>query len=114
MRLESVEQLMDLARSGQPVFVDFWKPNCQPCRTMDGIVNEMAEEYEGEAVVVKANAQEVPDAFGKFNVRSTPTFVILTGPEDPDSRAIHQRYRATGLVKKDVLTRNLDQALQAG
>lgn len=25
------------------MFVDFWKPDCQPCRTMDGIVDELAE-----------------------------------------------------------------------
>jgi hypothetical protein len=82
------------------------------CRTMDGIVNELAEEYEDRAVVVKANAAEAPDAFIKFNVRGTPTFMVLTEAEE-GSRAIHQRYRATGLVKKDILTRNLDQALEA-
>lgn len=113
VRLESVDQLLELARSGKPVFVNFWQQNCQPCRTMDGIVNELAEEYEDRAVVVKANAAEAPDAFQKFNVRGTPTFLVLTGAESPGSKAIHQRYRATGLVKKDVLTRNLDQALEA-
>lgn len=114
VRLDSVEQLLDLARSGRPVFVDFWQQNCQPCRTMDGIVNELAEEYDGRAWVVKANAAEAPDAFQKFNVRSTPTFLILTAAGDGSSKAVHQRYRAGGLIKKDVLTRNLDQALAAG
>lgn len=113
LKLESLEQLMELARSGRPVFVDFWQSNCQPCRTMDGIITELAEEYEDRAVVVKANAAEAPEAFMKFNVRSTPTFMILTGAGQSGSKAIHQRYRATGLVKKDVLSRNLEQALEA-
>lgn len=113
VRLESLDQLMELARSGKPVFVDFWQTNCQTCRTMDGIVNELAEEYEDRAIVVKANAAEAPEAFQKFNVRSTPTFMVLTGPDQPGSKAMHQRYRSTGLVKKDVLTRTLDQAVAA-
>jgi thioredoxin 1 len=113
VRLDSLDQLMELVRTGRPVFVDFWRQNCQACRTMDGIVNELAEDYEGRAVVVKANAAEAPDAFMKFNVRGTPTFLILTGTTDHGSKAIHQRYRATGLVKKDVLTRSIDQALAA-
>lgn len=113
VRLESLDQLLELARSGKPVFVDFWQQNCQPCRTMDGIINELAEEYADRAVVVKASAGEAPEAFQKFNVRATPTFMILTNTDDPYSSAIHQRYRATGLVKKDVLTRNLDQAVEA-
>ena len=62
---------------------------------------------------VKANAAEAPDAFVKFNVRGTPTFMVLTGADATGSKAIHQRYRATGLVKKDVLARSIDQALEA-
>jgi hypothetical protein len=80
---------------------------------MDGIVNELAEDFEGRAVVVKANSAEAPDAFMKFNVRGTPTFMILTGTGEPGSKAVHQRYRATGLVKKDVLTAKLDRAVEA-
>lgn len=113
VRLESLDQLIELVRSGQPVFVEFWKQNCQPCRTMDGIVNELAEEFTDRAVVVKANVAEAPDAFAKFNVRSTPTFLLLTSPAETTSRAIHQRYRSTGLVKKDVLVRTIDQAVTA-
>lgn len=113
VRLESVDELMELVRGGRPVFVDFWRQNCQSCRTMDGIVNELAEDFEGRAVVVKANLAEAPDAFQKFNVRGTPTFVILAGTSEPGSKAVHQRYRATGLVKKDVLTRSLEQAIEA-
>ncbi|CAN5874456.1 thioredoxin TrxA [soil metagenome] len=113
VRLESLDHLMELVHSGQPVFVDFWRQNCQPCRTMDGIINELAEEYTETAIVVKANVADAPVVFEKFNVRSTPTFLILTAPEDRTSAGVHQRYRSTGLVKKDVLQRTLDQAVAA-
>ena len=114
VRLESLDHLMEMVGTGAPVFVDFWQTNCQPCRTMDGIIGELAEEFSGRAVVTKANAAEAPDAFQKFNVRSTPTFVILTtAGDDGRSKTLHQRYRATGLVKKDVLVRSLEQAIAA-
>jgi thiol-disulfide isomerase/thioredoxin len=108
LKLESTDQLMDLARSGKPVFVDFFQYGCSPCQVMDGIVNELAEEFDGSAVVVKANAAQVPDAFDKFKVKSTPTFMILTAT--PGANQITQRWRASGLVKKDVLTRSLVSA----
>ena len=111
LELESLDQLMELARSDKPVLVDFWRRGCQSCRTMDGIVNELAEEYVDRATIVKANVADAPEAFQKFNVKATPTFLVLTGPSEPGSSALHQRFRATGLVKKDVLTSNLDQAL---
>jgi thioredoxin 1 len=106
--LESMEQLDDLVNSGVPVLVDFMQTNCQSCRTMDGIVNELAEEFVGSAHVVKANAARIPDAFRRFKVMSTPTFILLT--TRPGANSFTQRWRASGLVKKDVLTRNLQSA----
>lgn len=94
--------------SGKPVFVDFWKPDCQPCRTMDGIVNELADEFQGEAVILKANLQYVPDLFGKFKIRSTPTFVLVT----PKDGGLHQRFRHSGLIKKDQLVGQLRKAVE--
>jgi thioredoxin 1 len=108
INLESIEQLDELVRSGKPVLIDFMQTNCQPCRTMDGIVNELAEDFQGSAHVVKANAASVPDAFRKFKVMSTPTFVVLT--TRPGANSFTQRWRASGLVKKDVLTKNLESA----
>lgn len=109
--LDSLDQLDELVRSGKPVLIDFMQTNCQPCRTMDGIVNELAEEFEGTAVVVKANAARVPDAFFKYKVKSTPTFVLLT--TRPGANAHTMRWRHSGLVKKDVLTKNLESAARS-
>jgi thioredoxin 1 len=96
--------------SGKPVFVDFWKPDCQPCRTMDGIINELAEEFQDDAVVLKANLHYVPELFEKFKIRSTPTFVVVT----PKDGGLHQRFRHSGLIKKDQLVGQLQKAVEAG
>lgn len=94
--------------SGKPVFVDFWKPDCQPCRTMDGIVDELADEFSDDVVVLKANLQYVPDLFQKFKVRSTPTFVLVT----PKQSGLRQRFRHSGLIKKDQLVSQLESAIE--
>ncbi len=106
--LESTDHLMELVDQGKPVFVDFYQFGCSPCQVMDGIVNELAEEFDGSAVVVKANAAHVPETFDRFKVKSTPTFLILT--TSPGANSVTQRWRASGLVKKDVLVRSLVSA----
>ena len=108
INLESMSQLDELVQTGKPVLVDFMQTNCQPCRTMDGIVNELAEEFSGTAHVVKANAANVPDTFLKFKVMSTPTFMVLT--TRPGANTFTQRWRASGLVKKDVLVKQVQSA----
>ena len=106
--LESYQHLQELVDSGKPVLVDFYQHGCGPCQVMDGIVNELAEEFNESAIVVKANVRNVPEALETFKVRSTPTFVLLT--KKPDSIKLTQRWRASGLVKKDVLTKSLISA----
>ncbi|HEY5685355.1 MAG TPA: thioredoxin family protein [Acidimicrobiia bacterium] len=106
--LESTQHLWELVDEGKPVFVDFYQFGCSPCQVMDGIVNELAQEFDGSAIVVKANAAHVPDAFNRFKVKSTPTFLVLT--KSADANTATQRWRASGLVKKDVLTRSLISA----
>ena len=111
--LESLGQLEELASDGRPVLVDFFQHGCAPCKVMDGIVNELADEYQGSAHVVKANVANVPDAVDKFKIRSTPTFVLLSSgarARQKGSGAVTLRWRASGLVKKDVLTGQLESA----
>jgi thioredoxin 1 len=106
--LESYQHLEELVESGKPVLVDFYQYGCGPCQVMDGIVNELAEEFNESAIVVKANVRNVPEAMDTFKVRSTPTFVLLT--KKADANKLTQRWRASGLVKKDVLTKSLISA----
>ncbi len=109
-KIRSAADFETALTSGKPVFVDFWKTNCQPCRVMDGIVDELADEFSDRAVVLKAGLDDVPDLFSRFKVRSTPTFVLVT----PRDGGLHQRFRQSGLVKKDQLVNQLQRAVEAG
>jgi len=76
---------------------------------MDGIVDELAEEYRETAHVVKVDVGRVPGAVQEFAIRSTPTFVLLATSSRAKKKAkgqtgpakVTQRWRASGLVKKD-------------
>lgn len=125
-RLNSLDELKPMLKSGKPVLLDFMQVGCAPCQVMDGIVNELAQEYGESAHIVKVDVGRVPGAAEAFNVRSTPTFVLLgTAPakqskkarqrsqkEGAASRArsgkITPRWRTTGLVKKNSLQKVLE------
>ncbi|MDH3500301.1 MAG: thioredoxin family protein [Acidimicrobiia bacterium] len=114
-RVESVDTLQELAGSGQPVLVDFMQVNCAPCKVMDGIVDELAEEFQDSAHVVKVNVTQLPAAAHAYGVKSTPTFIVLASSPKAKKKAaangtsagVTARWRATGLVKKDALRRVL-------
>lgn len=76
---------------------------------MDGIVDELADEFGDDAVVLKAGLDRVPELFQRFKVKSTPTFLVLT----PTATGSQQRFRHSGLVKKDQLVGQLKRAVDS-
>lgn len=129
-QITRLDDLHGFLAEGKPVLVDLWQTNCQPCRTMDGIVDELAEEFAGRAHVVKVDVRRVPGAAEAFRVQSTPTFVILGQAPKPLSKKarrkagatpiptaparLNPRWRASGLVRKDVLAAALTSNGAAG
>lgn len=119
-RLDELEPLME---GDKPILIDFWQANCRSCKIMDGIVNELAEEFDGGAHIVKVDVARVPGAVQEFAIRGTPTFVVLGRsqkvskkarakkpqvPQEAERAKMTARWRATGLVRKDVMSRALE------
>jgi thioredoxin 1 len=124
-KLTSMQELDELVAGGKPVLIDFFQIGCSSCKVMDGIVDELAEEY-GESVhLVKVDVARVHGAAAAFAVRSTPTFVLLgrapvkkskkTVP-GPNDGKVTSRWRASGLIRKDQMARVLESngAVRAG
>ncbi len=66
-----------LANQKGVMFVDFWAPWCGPCRMVAPIIDQLAEEFSGQAAVGKLNIDENEDAAVRFGVASIPTMIVL-------------------------------------
>jgi thioredoxin 1 len=88
-------------KSGKPVIVDLWAEWCGPCRMLTPIVEEMAKEYEGRAVIGKLNVDDNPAVTAKYGVRNIPTLLFFKGGEIADKQV--------GAVPKSALVGKLEK-----
>lgn len=85
--------------SGKPVVIDFWATWCGPCIKLGPIVEELAEKYEGKAVIGKLNIDENDEIVAENRVRNIPTVLFFKDGQLKD--------RSVGLVKLSDLEEKL-------
>ena len=105
MALEITEANFEeiVMKSDKPVLVDFWAEWCGPCRMVGPVVDELAGDYEGKAVVGKLNVDTEGAVAQQFGVRNIPTLLVFKNGEIVDKQV--------GATSKQVLAAKLDGAM---
>ena len=83
--------------------LDFWAEWCGPCRVVGPIVEELATEYDGKAVIGKVNVDENPEISAKYGIRNIPTILFIKNGEVVDKQV--------GAVPKSMLEEKLKAQL---
>lgn len=71
----------EVLQSDKPVLVDFWAEWCGPCKALAPVLDEIAQEVDGKASVVKVNVDQAQDLAQKYGIRGIPTLIFFKDGE---------------------------------
>lgn len=74
----------EVLQSSLPTLTDFWAVWCGPCRMIAPILEDMAEEYDGQIKVTKLDVDRNPATAMRYGVQSIPTLILFKNGQEVD------------------------------
>jgi thioredoxin 1 len=89
----------EVLQSKEPVLVDFWAEWCTPCKMIEPLVDQIAEQFAGKLRVAKIDSDANYEVVTRYNVMSIPTLILFKNGEAVE--------RVTGFQPKERITAKL-------
>ena len=87
----------------KPCLIDFYASWCGPCKRLAPVLDELAQEYDGEIYIYKVNTEQERELAAVFGIRSIPTLLFCPMGENPQV--------AQGALPKEQLKEAIDKVL---
>lgn len=94
--------------SDKVAIVDFWAEWCKPCVAIAPMVKEIAEQYEGRAIVGKVDVTKNKELQQKYRITSIPTFIVFK------NGVVVDRWSGGGEGSRSIITNRLDKYIEDG
>ncbi len=108
---ENAQQVLIEESRQRPVLVDFWADWCEPCKNLEPVLEKLANEYNGQFLLAKINADEQQGIAGQLGVRSLPTVMLFKDGQPVDGFAGAQPETAVRELLDKYLPKPWDQQL---
>ena len=93
----------EILDSDKVALVDFWATWCGPCMMLGPVIDELAGDYEGKAVIAKLNVDENPKVAAQFGIRSIPALLVFKNGKVVD--------QMLGAMPKNQISKKIDEYL---
>ena len=88
---------------GGLIMADFWAEWCGPCQMLGPVIEDLADRYEGRAVIGKVNTDEEGELAMRYSVMNIPTVIFFKDGKEID--------RKVGVMPPDAFVQVLEEYL---
>ena len=86
-----------------PCIIDFYADWCGPCKMVEPVLQELAEEYQGKHNIYRINTQDEQELAAAFGIQSIPSLLFVPLSDKPQM--------AVGALPKNVLKKAISEVL---
>ncbi len=101
--ISTAEFQKEVLEAGQPVLVDFTAEWCGPCKMLDPIVGQLADEWAGKVKVVALDVDENPEVAMEYQVMGVPTLMLFVNGQPSE--------RISGYLPKNRIIDKFDKLI---
>lgn len=76
----------EMPLSERLILIEFWAEWCKPCKLLEPLIDEIADEYKNRVIVWKVNAEKNRDLTSLYGVNNIPTIVYTLGGKMVDKQ----------------------------
>jgi len=87
-----------------PCMIDFYADWCAPCKIIEPVLEELAQEFEGKLKIYRVDTEEERELSGVFGIRSIPSLLFIPKEGQPQM--------AMGALPKDVFKQAIKDVLK--
>ena len=91
----------EILDSDKVALVDFWAAWCGPCMMLGPVIEELAGDYAGKAVIAKLNVDENPNTAAQYSIRSIPSLLVFKNGQVVD--------QILGAMPKNMIAKKIDE-----
>lgn len=101
---DTTEFEKDILSSDKVSMVDFFATWCGPCKMLSPVIDEIAEEFEGKANIVKVDSDNIPELCTTYSIKLLPTLVFFKNGKEVD--------RIVGPCDKEDMTLKIEELMK--
>ena len=90
-----------ISQASKPVMVDFFSPNCGPCRMLAPIIDSMAKKFYGRIIIAKLDSSRNQTSAAQYRIKGVPTLLFFKKGELTD--------QVTGALPEQELAKVLEK-----
>ncbi|MFH1020230.1 MAG: thioredoxin domain-containing protein [Pseudomonadota bacterium] len=104
LELTDQEAVQVIREADLPLMLDFYSPSCGPCRTLAPVIDRLARQFFGQAIIAKIDTSTNHLIAGQYGIRGVPTLVFFKNGQIID--------QVVGALPEDALVAKLNSFIR--